>query len=182
MEDVHEGTTSRWRVVPPAQNEEDVRSRHESSRAAWNEGASHYTAGNEERIAELRAGRSNLHPVERAMLSDLGSWCDTAIHLQCASGRDTLSLWLEGATRVVGVDISDVHIENARLTSEALAAPAEWCRCDILDTLIRSTERQTSSTRDAAPSTGFMTSTPGRGSAPVCSNRAASCLFSTLTR
>ncbi len=58
----------------------------------------------------------------------------TAIHLQCASGRDTLSLWLEGVQHVIGVDISDVHIANARLMSSALNAPAEWYRCDLLDT------------------------------------------------
>jgi SAM-dependent methyltransferase len=32
------------------------------------------------------------------------------------------------------VDISDVHIDNARRISSALNAPAEWYRCDILDT------------------------------------------------
>jgi len=48
-------------------------------------------------------GGSNLHPIERANLGDLRPWCRAAIHLQCASGRDTLSLWNEGAGRVVGV-------------------------------------------------------------------------------
>ena len=73
-----------------------------------------YTAEIEETIAFLAAGGSNLHPVERANLGDLAAWCGTAIHLQCASGRDTLSLWNEGVPQVVGVDISDVHIANAR--------------------------------------------------------------------
>jgi SAM-dependent methyltransferase len=134
MDETHEAQGWRWTPIPPAQDEAEVRRRHEANRAAWNEGAQHYTAGNEERIAALRAGQSTLHPVERAMLGDLRTWCETAVHLQCASGQDTLSLWLEGAKRVIGVDISDTHIENARLTSEALAAPAEWYRCDILDT------------------------------------------------
>ena len=117
-----------------ARDDAEVRRRHEANRVAWNEGAQHYTVANEERITGLRAGRSTLHPVERAMLGDLRTWCGTAVHLQCASGQDTFSLWLEGAKRVVGVDISDAHIENARLTSDALGAPAEWFRCDILDT------------------------------------------------
>ena len=34
----------------------------------------------------------------------------------------------------MGVDISDVHIENARRTAAALAAPATFYRCDVLDT------------------------------------------------
>lgn len=113
---------------------DDVRARHQANRLAWNEGAVRYTQEVEETIAFLRAGQSNLHPVERAHLGDLAAWCDVAIHLQCASGRDTLSLWNEGVKRVVGVDISDVHIANARLTGAALGAPATWYRCDILDT------------------------------------------------
>ncbi len=112
----------------------DVRAWHEANRVAWNEGAVRYTEEIEETIAFLRAGGSNLHPIERAALGDLRAWCHTAIHLQCASGRDTLSLWNEGAAQVIGVDISDVHIANARRISEALNAPARWHRCDVLDT------------------------------------------------
>jgi SAM-dependent methyltransferase len=119
---------------PPARDSDDVRARHEDNRRAWNEGAIRYTSELEETIAFIRAGSSNLHRIERANLGDLRPWCHVAIHLQCASGRDTLSLWNEGAGRVVGVDISDVHIANARLLSGSVAAPATWYRCDILDT------------------------------------------------
>ena len=82
----------------------------------------------------MKAGKSNLHPVERSYLAPILPQVKTAIHLQCASGRDTLSLWNEGVPRVIGVDISDVHIANARQISAALNAPAEWYRCDLLDT------------------------------------------------
>ena len=34
---------------------------------------------------------------------------------------------------MIGVDISDEHIANARRMSEALSAPAEWYCCDVLD-------------------------------------------------
>ncbi len=119
---------------PPADSPEEVRARHEANRIAWNEGAAHYAAELEETIAFIRGGGSNLHPIERANLGSLRPWCHVAIHLQCASGRDTLSLWNEGAGRVVGVDISDVHIANARRLSEAVGAPATWYRCDVLDT------------------------------------------------
>jgi len=118
----------------PPQDEAEVRARHESNRAAWNEGAAHYTERLDQAIEFLRAGKSNLHPVERRNLGDLRTWCKVAIHLQCASGRDTLSLWNEGVEKVIGVDISDVHIENARKMTAALGAPAEWYRCDVLDT------------------------------------------------
>lgn len=111
----------------------DIREKHESNRGAWNEGARHYTDTLASAIERLKAGKSSLHPIERRNLGDLRQY-QTAVHLQCASGQDTLSLWLEGVQRVVGVDISDVHIANARHMSAELNAPAEWFRCDILDT------------------------------------------------
>lgn len=118
-----------------AADENEIRRRHEANRQGWNQGAAKgYTPEVEETIAFLRAGRSNLHPVERGYLGPLLPGLDLAVHLQCASGRDTLSLLNEGVRRVVGVDISDVHIENARRISAALNAPAEWHRCDLLDT------------------------------------------------
>lgn len=126
--------------TPPVDPE--VRRRHAANRAAWNEGARAYTAEIEQTAAFIAAGKSNLHPVERRSLAPLGpfdQWCRSAVHLQCASGRDTLSLLNEGVGRVVGVDISDVHIENARRTCAALAergrpVDAAWLRCDVLDT------------------------------------------------
>ncbi len=122
-----------FQTEAPAATASEVRARHAANRAAWNEAADHYARRLDKAIAALGAGKSTLHPVERANLGDLKAWCGTAIHLQCASGEDTLSLWLEGARRVVGVDISDVHIANARRLGEALGAPASWHRCDVLD-------------------------------------------------
>jgi SAM-dependent methyltransferase len=69
-----------------------------------------------------------------ARLGLISQWCRRAIHLQCASGYDSLSLLLEGAHEVVGIDISDVHIDNARWTSAQLHMPAHWYCCDVLDT------------------------------------------------
>jgi len=118
-----------------ARDPDEIRARHESNRKGWNEGALHgYTPEIENIIEFIRSGKSNLHPVERTYLAEILPECGLAIHLQCASGRDTLSLLNEGVKRVIGVDISDVHIDNARRISTALDAPAEWYRCDILDT------------------------------------------------
>ena len=123
------------RPEPFAHDAPEIRARHESNRKSWNEGAQHgYTPRNDLTIEFLRSGQSSLHPVERTYLAGYLRSCDLAIHLQCASGQDTLSLLNEGARRVVGVDISDVHIENARKISSALNAPAAWYRCDLLDT------------------------------------------------
>jgi SAM-dependent methyltransferase len=124
----------RYSTRPHAEGAVEVENRHGANRIAWNEAAAHYTASLDDTIKFLRNGGSSLHPVERANLGDLRDWCKAAIHLQCASGEDTLSLWNEGVGRVVGVDISDVHIANAQRMSEALDAPAEWYRCDLSDT------------------------------------------------
>jgi SAM-dependent methyltransferase len=109
---------------------------HESNRAAWNEGALRYARDTEveEDIAFLRGGGNSMDPPEMPFLQDLGSWCGRAIHLQCAGGKDTLSLWKLGAKEVVGVDISDRMIETAKRKAEALNAPAQWFRADVLET------------------------------------------------
>jgi SAM-dependent methyltransferase len=118
----------------PARDAGEVAVWHADNRVSWNQGAVRYTEVVEQTIARLRAGEGNLHPIEVALLGDLASWCGTAIHLQCASGYDTLSLHLAGVPRVVGVDISDVHIDNARATAEAVGIDATFHRCDVLDT------------------------------------------------
>jgi SAM-dependent methyltransferase len=107
---------------------------HESNRAAWNEGALRYAEEVESDIAFLRDGGTNFCPPEFRYLENLGQWCGRAIHLQCAGGRDTLSLWNLGAKEVVGVDISDTMIECARIKSESLHASASWYRSDVLQT------------------------------------------------
>lgn len=120
--------------VPIPNGEEEVRQRHELNRLAWNEGAERYSQELSETLNFLRTGHSSLHPIERRNLGELRDWCHTAIHLQCASGRDTLSLLHDGVRQVIGVDISDVHIANARWLTDQLGAPATWHRCDVLET------------------------------------------------
>ncbi|GAB4319540.1 MAG: class I SAM-dependent methyltransferase [Candidatus Zixiibacteriota bacterium] len=123
-----------FREEPPARETTEVKRRHSCNRAAWNEVAVHaYRKNLDQTIADLKSGKSNMHPVEKRNLGDLRTWCNTAIHLQCASGQDTLSLWLEGADRVVGIDISEEHIANAQATSDALGIEATWYACDVLD-------------------------------------------------
>ena len=126
-----------FRVELPAKAAGEVRRRHEANRSAWNEGATQYTKEIEAARDFLVAGNSNIHPVERSNLARYGplsAWCRTAIHLQCAGGRDTLSLAVEGAHRVIGIDISDLMIENARELSRLTGFSAEWHRCDVLET------------------------------------------------
>jgi SAM-dependent methyltransferase len=111
-----------------------IQEMHQSNRAAWNEAAVSYAEDLENRIAFLRGGGMNFCSAEEPYLHDLATWCGRAIHLQCAGGTDTLSLWNKGAKEVVGVDISEDMIAVARQKSAALNAPAEWFCCDILET------------------------------------------------
>jgi SAM-dependent methyltransferase len=113
---------------------------HAANRVAWDEAAERYDGWFEEAVALIRSGGSNLFPVEHDLIGDLRAAAADqggtlrAIHLQCAGGRDTLSLWNAGATEVVGVDISPRMIDLARRLTAATGAPATWVEADVLDT------------------------------------------------
>ena len=107
---------------------------HAANRAAWDEAAERYEGWFDEAVALIRAGGTNLFGVETALIGDLHGRCHRAIHLQCAAGRDTLSLWNHGAEEVVGVDFSPRMLELAARLTEATGAPARWVLSDVLDT------------------------------------------------
>lgn len=111
-----------------------VRAQHEETGRAWNVTAAIYERDAEHDIALLRAGGTSLLDPEQRALHDLGDWCGRAVHLQCAGGTDTLSLWRGGAKEVIGVDISPRMIAVARHKGQELSAPAEWHCCDVVDT------------------------------------------------
>ena len=96
------------------------------------------------------------------------------IHLQCAGGRDTLSLWNQGADEVVGVDFSPRMLElAARLTrGDRRAGPLDPGR-RARDAARARRHRPTSSTPVAARSSGSPTSTPGRRSSRGSCHRTA---------
>src|SRR6476646_4312336 len=122
-------------LVRPATADElaDVGGMHLANRAAWDEAAERYEGWFDEAVALIRGGGSNLFPVEAALIGDLHGRCRRAIHLQCAGGRDSLSLWNLGAEEVVGIDFSPRMLELARRLSEAVGAPARWIEADVLD-------------------------------------------------
>ena len=106
---------------------------HAATGAAWDQAAERYEGWLEEAIELIRGGGSNLFPEEVELLGDLHG-CRRAIHLQCAGGRDTLSLWRLGAGEVVGVDLSPRMIDLAERLTAATGAPATWFVSDVLDT------------------------------------------------
>ncbi len=117
----------------------DPRAMHAANRAAWDEAAERYEGWFDEAVTLIRSGGSNLFGVEHDLIGDLraangGTGTPRAIHLQCAGGRDTLSLWNRGAREVVGIDISPRMLDLARRLTEATGASATWIESDVLDT------------------------------------------------
>ena len=132
LPDDEQGATPGVRDATPGELA-DVRRMHEANRAAWDEAAERYEGWFDEAVALIRGGGSNLFPVEHDLVGDLHGRCRRAIHLQCAGGRDTLSLWNLGADEVVGVDFSPRMLDLARRLTEATGAPATWVEADVLD-------------------------------------------------
>jgi SAM-dependent methyltransferase len=112
----------------------DIRAMHRSNRAAWDEAAERYERWLPGAIELIRSGGTNLLAPELELIGDLHGRCRRAIHLQCAGGRDTLSLWNLGAEEVIGVDFSPRMLELAGRLTAAVGAPARWIRADVLDT------------------------------------------------
>jgi SAM-dependent methyltransferase len=106
---------------------------HAANRLAWDEAAERYEGWFDEAVALIRSGGVNLFGAEVELIGDLRGRCRRAIHLQCAGGRDTLSLWNLGADEVVGIDFSPRMLELAARLSDATGAPARWIEADVLD-------------------------------------------------
>jgi Methylase involved in ubiquinone/menaquinone biosynthesis len=118
---------------PSAAELADVRVMHGANRAAWDEAAERYEGWFDEAVALIRSGGVNLFGAEVELIGDLHGRCRRAIHLQCAGGRDTLSLWNLGADQVVGVDFSPRMLELAERLAIATGAPATWVLSDVID-------------------------------------------------
>jgi SAM-dependent methyltransferase len=112
----------------------DVVGMHQANRAAWDEAAERYEGWFDEAVEIISSGGTNLLPPELELIGDLHGRCRRAIHLQCAGGRDTLSLWNAGADEVIGVDFSPRMLALARRLTAATGAPARWIESDVLDT------------------------------------------------
>ncbi len=131
----HEPAPGHDHVRPATPAElDDVRGMHRANRAAWDEAAERYEGWFDEAVEIIRSGGTNLLPPELELIGDLRGRCRRAIHLQCAGGRDTLSLWNAGADEVIGVDFSPRMLALAQRLTEATGAPARWIEADVLDT------------------------------------------------
>ena len=113
----------------------DILATHKETGAFWNTITDWYGERDEiETTLYLQSGGNYLFEHEQELLGDLSVWCKRAIHLQCSHGNDALSLLRQGASEVVGVDISERLLAVARRKAQALGAQAIWYCCDVVQT------------------------------------------------
>lgn len=102
----------------------------DTNRDHWDEVTPIHVASPFYRVAEFKAGRTKLKPVELDEVGDVRS--KSLLHLQCHFGMDTLSWAREGAT-VTGVDYSGAAIEQARALAGELDIPARFVHSNVFD-------------------------------------------------
>lgn len=108
--------------------------RHQEARAGWDVVARGKYAGEfDDHVAHLGAGGHNLLEEEEAELRDLLPG-RRVIQLQCSHGLDALGLLNAGAASVVGIDISEEMIAQARAKARAVGADgASFLRADVVE-------------------------------------------------
>ena len=122
-------------IRPPTKAElADVGAMHTANRLAWDEAAERYEGWFDEAVAPDPLGGTNLFGDRDRADRRPPRPLPAAIHLQCAAGRDTLSLWNQGAAEVVGVDFSPRMLALAERLTAATGAPARWILSDVLET------------------------------------------------
>ena len=81
------------------------RTLHEQNRLSWNAATRAHNSHKGDQAKFYREGGCKLYAEEAALLGDLTG--QSVVHLQCNSAQDTLSMKRLGATKLLGVDISD---------------------------------------------------------------------------
>ena len=111
----------------------------EINREAWNEATAYHQKA---RKSSLQIGfanpdfttlNRNCDEVMIEKLEKIGLEGKTIAQLPCNNGRELLSLMRFGATKVIGFDISDVAIAEAKELAEISGLNAEFERTNILD-------------------------------------------------
>lgn len=100
------------------------------NRQLWNARAAWHTAHDYYGREAFERGHATLNDIELALLGDLCG--QSALHLQCHFGLDTLSLARLGA-QAVGVDFSDVAIAAAQQLAARHQLAARFVCCNVYD-------------------------------------------------
>src|SRR5437764_6701745 len=99
----------------------------EHNRRAWNEIAA-VRIHSQQPASFFAAGGSTLDPRELAAAGDVTG--KTLLHLQCATGEDTLS-WAVAGARATGVDLSEVQITLAQQKARDAGLDVRFLASDI---------------------------------------------------
>lgn len=106
----------------------------ESTRQAWNLTAKKYQPDLETDVAFLQSGGVAFSEREVDMIRSLNK-PETAIHLCCSHGQETLSLLNLGIQNVVGIDFSQSMLDLAKRKSDLLKnGNARWILSPVLET------------------------------------------------
>jgi len=107
----------------------------EKNRRAWNEAnEKHVKARLEQDCFEIRNEDQFLEPVILNYIEDNNLIKDKTIaQLCCNSGRETISLKRLGAAKIVGFDISDEAIKEARLLNRQAGEDCDFIQTDVYD-------------------------------------------------
>src|SRR5687768_5568939 len=118
------------RCRPDAEIMEQYSNYFEANKDLWNKRTVVHKDSFFYDLPAFLAGKSSLKEIE---LNEIGIIVDKKIlHLQCHFGMDTLSLARMGA-KVVGVDLSDTAIHEAKKLNNDLGLDAEFICCNIYD-------------------------------------------------
>lgn len=100
------------------------------NRIAWNNKVESHIKSKFYDMERFMKGASSLNEIEMQLLGNLAG--KTVLHLQCHFGQDTISMSRLGA-RAVGVDLSDIAIDEARKIAETDKANASFICCDLYE-------------------------------------------------
>jgi len=100
------------------------------NKESWNKKVDTHLKSEFYDMKSFLAGKNSLKDIELDLLPELKG--KSVLHLQCHFGQDSLSMARLGAD-VVGVDLSDKSIEEARKINDQLSLNAEFICCDIFD-------------------------------------------------
>ncbi|MCH2044084.1 MAG: class I SAM-dependent methyltransferase [Saprospiraceae bacterium] len=102
------------------------------NKKSWNERtAIHLTSDFYDNESFIQSNRNSLNTIELDLLGDLSN--QSALHLQCHFGQDTISLERLGATTAIGVDLSDEAIKAAQMLAQQTQSKAKFICCDLYD-------------------------------------------------
>ncbi|MBI1308072.1 MAG: methyltransferase domain-containing protein [Bacteroidetes bacterium] len=100
----------------------------EVNRQSWNNRTDTHIESEFYDVEGFKNGKTSLNPIELELLGDVSG--KKILHLQCHFGQDSISLARMGAS-VVGVDLSDIAINRAKVLAQSENADVRFICCDI---------------------------------------------------